>query len=102
MMITIGAKLNKKALKSKCLFAEPIIIFGGSPINVAVPPIFEKIISESKYGTGFTCKMRVIDKVTGTTRSTVVTLSKNAEPSAVSKESEIKILIGFPCAPLRL
>ncbi len=43
--------------------------------------------------------MRVIDKVTGTTRSTVVTLSKNAEPSAVSKESEIKILIGFPCAP---
>ena len=46
--------------------------------------------------------MRVIDKVTGTTRSTVVTLSKNAEPSAVSKESEIKILIGFPCAPLSL
>ena len=40
--------------------------------------------------------MRVIDKVTGTTRSTVVTLSKNAEPSAVSKEREIKILIGFP------
>ncbi|CEX92450.1 Uncharacterised protein [Streptococcus pneumoniae] len=43
--------------------------------------------------------MRVIDKVTGTTRSTVVTLSKNAEPSAVSREREIKILIGFPCAP---
>ena len=42
--------------------------------------------------------MRVIDKVTGTTRSTVVTLSKNAEPSAVSREREIKILIGFPCA----
>ena len=39
--------------------------------------------------------MRVIDKVTGTTRSTVVTLSKNAEPSAVSKEREIKILIDF-------
>lgn len=77
-------------------------MLGGSPIKVAVPPMFEKIISESKYGTGFTCKMRVIDKVTGTTRSTVVTLSKNAEPSAVSKESEIKILIGFPCAPLLL
>lgn len=46
--------------------------------------------------------MRVIDKVTGTTRSTVVTLSKNAEPSAVSKEREIKILIGFPWAPLLL
>ena len=45
--------------------------------------------------------MRVIDKVTGTTRSTVVTLSKNAE-RAVSKESEIKILIGFPCAPFAL
>ena len=41
IIITIGAKFSKKALKSKCLFADPIIMFGGSPINVAVPPIFE-------------------------------------------------------------
>ncbi len=34
--------------------------------------------------------MRVIDKVTGTTRSTVVTLSKNAEPSAVSRKGKLK------------
>ncbi len=48
IIITIGAKLSKKALKSKCLFADPIIILGGSPINVAVPPIFENNTSEIK------------------------------------------------------
>ena len=32
--------------------AEPIIIFGGSPIKVAVPPIFEAKTSPIKNGIG--------------------------------------------------
>jgi hypothetical protein len=37
---TAGPKWTKKVLKS-ILAADPIIIFGGSPMSVAVPPIFE-------------------------------------------------------------
>ena len=36
-------RLKMKSMKFKPT-AEPIIMFGGSPTNVAVPPIFEEII----------------------------------------------------------
>ena len=42
------------------------MIFGGSPINVAVPPILDAIISETKNGMGFTSSLSVKVKVTGT------------------------------------
>ncbi|MNG21811.1 hypothetical protein D3C84_1062190 [compost metagenome] len=73
-------------------------MLGGSPIKVAVPPTFEKITSEIRYGTGLTRRIRVIDSVTGTTSSTVVTLSKKAEPTAVSKDNNSKIRMGCPFA----
>ena len=45
-----------KSLKFK-FAALPIIIFGGSPINVDVPPTLEAIISVIKKGTGLIFKI---------------------------------------------
>ena len=66
---------------------EPIMIFGGSPIIVAAPPIFENKTSAMRIGMG--CKSKTLANciVTGVSRSTVVTLSKNAESTAVTMQS---------------
>ena len=39
-----------------------------------------------------------MDNVTGTINKTVVTLSKNADPTAVNRDSNNKMRIGFPPA----
>ena len=44
---TTGVSSYMKSIKDK-LMAEPIKILGGSPIRVAVPPIFEAKISKIK------------------------------------------------------
>ena len=62
-----STKLNLAAL--------PIIMLGGSPISVAVPPILEAMICVMIYGTGSTFKIFVIARVIGPTSKTVVTLS---------------------------
>ena len=63
---------------------EPIIIFGGSPIIVAAPPILENSTSAINNGTG--CKSNTLANcmVTGVSKRIVVTLSKNAESTAVT------------------
>ena len=63
--------------------ALPIIILGGSPIRVAVPPMLEAIIWVMMYGTGLTLRILVIANVIGPTRSTVVTLSNSPDKTAV-------------------
>ena len=50
---------------------EPIMILGGSPISVAVPPILEAITSANRNGNGAICNSRVTASVTGATSSTV-------------------------------
>ena len=50
---------------------EPIIILGGSPINVAVPPIFDAITSYIKNGIVGISNNCVIKMVTGAKRITV-------------------------------
>ena len=65
--------------------AEPIMMFGGSPIIVAAPPIFENKTSEMRIGIGFKSSTCAILMVTGVKRSIVVTLSKNAERTAVTE-----------------
>ena len=65
--------------------AEPIMMFGGSPIIVAAPPIFENNTSEIKIGIGFKSRTCAILMVTGVRRSIVVTLSKTAERTAVTE-----------------
>ena len=95
MTIQISPKLVKNAIKSISGTALPIIIFGGSPISVAVPPILEDIICAIKNGcTGiFSCA--VILKVTGTVNKTVVTLSKNAEQTAVRADTATNNFTGL-------
>ncbi|MNC51000.1 hypothetical protein D3C75_1002740 [compost metagenome] len=53
IMIRInGARLPINAMNVSSFTALPIIIFGGSPISVAVPPMFEAIICDSRKGIG--------------------------------------------------
>ena len=73
-----------------------MIIFGGSPINVAVPPIFEQKISVIKKGTGLMSNNLQAAKVIGKTKITVVTLSKNAEATAVNTAKEARTSFGLP------
>ena len=63
---------------------EPIMILGGSPIMVAAPPILENRTSAISNGTG--CKSSTLASwiVTGVSRSIVVTLSRNADKTAVT------------------
>ena len=79
---------------------EPMIRFGGSPISVAVPPMFEAIASAIRKGTGGTPSSLATSSVTGATKRMVVTLSRNAERNAVAKTSRIIVRIGSPFASL--
>ena len=79
---TTGPSATRKSINPNPV-ALPIIMFGGSPISVAVPPIFAIKISGTKKGIGFSSRVSVITKVTGTINKTVVTLSSSAEAKAV-------------------
>ena len=75
------------------------MMLGGSPTNVAVPPIFEATASMIKYGTGFTLRRLVIANVTGAINNTVVTLSSMADRAAVTMANIMSRRNGF--APAR-
>ena len=51
MMTTTGARLTRKSPKSSPA-AEPMRMLGGSPMRVAVPPMFEAKIWLIRYGNG--------------------------------------------------
>ena len=82
-MIAIGARFSINAINVSSFAALPIMMLGGSPINVAVPPMFEAIICVRRNGAGLRWSFCVIENVTGTIRSTVVTLSRKPEKTAV-------------------
>src|SRR6266511_614346 len=67
--------------------ADPIIMFGGSPISVAVPPAFDASACASMKGIGETLNILNTAMVTGTIRRTVVTLSMNIDTTAVNVHS---------------
>ena len=71
------------------------MILGGSPISVAVHHKFEAIIMGIMNLTGFSSKIREIEIATGVIRNIVVTLSRNAESTAVIKKNEINKIIIF-------
>ena len=48
-MIAIGARCSMNMTKVSSLTALPIMMFGGSPMRVAVPPMFEAMICVSRY-----------------------------------------------------
>ena len=79
---------------------EPIMIFGGSPMSVAVPPMLEDKICVSRNGTGSNPRMPVMAMDIGPTSRTVVTLSRNALSTAVSSANSSMIFHGLPFASL--
>ena len=82
-IITItGPKFTTKSPKLRPA-ALPIIILGGSPINVEVPPTFDAIICVIKNGIGLIERISLITSVIGPINNTVVTLSSIADKTAV-------------------
>src|SRR5512137_2708583 len=88
-------------MKSSCAF-EAIMMFGGSPMRVAVPPMLEAIASVMRNGTTSSSRAWQMSIVTGAMRSTVVTLSRNADTTAVTVEKIAMIMKGCPFATLAL
>ena len=97
MRRTAGPSYIKKSKKVRPV-AEPIMMLGGSPIRVAVPPTFEAMISTIKNGTGLISSILHTVKVTGPISKTVVTLSKNADNTAVIRQNNTIIIQGLPFA----
>ena len=64
-----------------------MMMFGGSPMRVAVPPMLEAMTSAIRNGTGGTPSRSQTSSVTGAISSTVVTLSSSAEAKAVMRTS---------------
>jgi hypothetical protein len=71
------------------------MIFGGSPISVAVPQRFEAIIIGITNFNGLISNILAIPIATGTIKNIVVTLSKNAESTAVIIKNEVNKYITF-------
>ena len=93
----IGARLTRKSVNVRSV-APAIRMFGGSPISVAVPPIFDAMISISTSGIGSMSSASASRNVIGTINRTVVRLSKNADSTAVDSASEMTIASGRPRA----
>ncbi len=74
------------------------MMLGGSPMSVAVPPMFDAMTSPRKNGTGCRFRRRQRVRVTGPTKSTVVTLSRKADRQAVSTMSRAMMRHGRPRA----
>ncbi len=90
---TIGVRFFIKSLKEK--LAAPLTrILGGSPINVAVPPIFADIMTATRNGIDDTFSVFVTERLIGTSKRTVVTLSRKADANAVKRAKRINILHG--------
>lgn len=64
------------------------MIFGGSPIRVAVPQRFEAIIIGITKRTGLIQNILDMETATGTIKNIVVTLSRNADRTAVITKNE--------------
>ena len=88
-----GARFTRKSMKLRPA-AEPIMIFGGSPMSVAVPPIFEDRITVITKGRAPTSICVASRRAIGEINSTVVTLSNIAEKNAVITNSTARNAIG--------
>ena len=73
-----------------------MMMFGGSPIRVAVPPMFDASASAMRNGTGCRPSRSQTSRVTGAMSSTVVTLSSSAEATAVMTTSMTIVGKGRP------
>src|ERR671923_725029 len=81
----------------KLMFAaEPISMFGGSPISVAAPPTFEVNTWARINGIGDRFKILKTEIVTGTISRTAVTLSMNIDDTAVNVPSKTSSVYRLP------
>jgi len=76
--------------------AEPISMFGGSPIKVAVPPIFAARTPARMKVRGETSKASATRKIIGAKRRIVVTLSRKAEKSAIVTTKNVSKALTLP------
>ena len=74
------------------------MMFGGSPISVAVPPMFEAITIGSSNTSGRIFIRRAMPSAIGVTKITVVTLSRNADAMAVNQAMSVMTTSGCPRA----
>ena len=96
-MVTGALSVTMKSRNERSA-PDPIMMFGGSPIRVAVPPMFAAMTTGSRNATGFSRIARAICRAMGATKMTVVTLSAKAESTAVNQVSSVRMRKGLPCA----
>ena len=77
-----------------------MMMFGGSPTRVAVPPMLEASASAIRNGATGTPSRSQTRNVTGATSSTVVTLSSTADATAVTRTRMTMTRNGRPAARL--
>jgi hypothetical protein len=78
----IGARFTMKSMKLRPV-APAIMMFGGSPMSVAVPPMFDAMTSMMIRGMASMSSVSATRNVIGTTSRTVVRLSRKALNTAV-------------------
>lgn len=93
-MNATGAILARNSPKPRPA-ADPMRMFGGSPTSVAAPPILDARISLMRYGIGETPRTPAMYRVTGAMSTTVVTLSRNADRTAVQDAQDQQQPIGL-------
>ena len=96
---TIGSMCTRKSLNVRPERLA-MMMFGGSPISVAAPPMLEAKTSAIRNGIGLRPSRSHTRMVTGAMSSTVVTLSSIADATAVIRTSRIITRSGDPLARL--
>ena len=71
-----------------------MMMLGGSPIKVAVPPMFDANASAIRNGAALIASRSHTSSVTGAISNTVVTLSSKADANAVTSTSRIMMRSG--------
>ena len=98
-MTTAGAIFVAKDTKLRPA-PVPMIIEDGSPTRVAAPPMLAANASAMRNGAAPISSRSHTNSVTGAINKIVVTLSKKADPTAVTSNSRIRIFSGDPLARL--
>ena len=75
-----------------------MMMLGGSPMRVAVPPMFDAMTCEMRNGTGDVPRRCATKNVIGVSNTTVVTLSRKALTTAVITLVNRRRRYGWPSA----
>ena len=90
-MIVSGSEWTRKSVKLSPARL-PMMMLGGSPMSVDIPPMLEARMSEMRYGADGRSSRRQTDSVTGATSSTQVTLSRIGATAAPTRTSSTSSL----------